>query len=148
MASLAGQTQRNSQSGGSQTPHSPTPKLQTTASSLKPFGVLVWMVNTHPDSGAFGLSSLGLCSWVCMLSNPSTSRAVDTNRACSPGSLLDAVKQADKEDVAGQLVHAALHKRATFRAPQLTARSHNAKQAAAAEGMLARQYLGGGVQPF
>lgn len=104
--------------------------------------------STYPDRGAFGLSSLELRTQVCMLFNPPARRAIGTARAASPGPLLDAVEQAHKEDVAGQLVHTALHERATFWAPKLATRSHNAKQTATAERMLAWQDLGRGVQPL
>lgn len=62
------------------------------------------------------------------------------------GSLSNAVQQSDKQDIGGQLVHAAAHQDAALRAAQLVAGADNALQAAAAEGVLAREHLGRRVQ--
>lgn len=62
------------------------------------------------------------------------------------GPLPDAVQEADEEDVGGQLVHAAAHQDAALGAAQLVAGADDALQTTAAEGVLARQHLGRGVQ--
>lgn len=114
---------------------------------------------THADEGALGLGSLGLCSGGALVSGAaaavrsgyssgSTVRADSRSRSGLSRSLLDAVQEAHKEDVAGELVHGALHQRAALRAAQLAARTEDALEAAAAKGVLAGEHFGRGVQPL
>lgn len=69
-----------------------------------------------------------------------------SSSAPSLGPLLDTVQEANQKDVSRQVVHPAVHKDAALRAAELVPGADNVLQAAAAEGVLARQHLGRGVQ--
>lgn len=64
----------------------------------------------------------------------------------SLGSLLDAVKKANQKDISRQVVHPAVHQYAALGAAELVPGADDVFQAAAAEGVLARQHLGRSVQ--
>lgn len=114
--------------------------------------------NTDPDQVALGLGSLRLRSWHAGLPGGAAMRSGHRSRCAvgagawsrggPPRPLLDAVQEAHQEDVAGQLVHGALHQRAALGAAQLAARAQDALEAAAAEGVLTGEDLGRGVQPL
>lgn len=74
------------------------------------------------------------------------SHSYTSSSAPSLGPLLDAVKEPNQEDVGRQVVHPAVHQYAALRAAELVPRADDVFQAAAAEGVLARQHLGRGVQ--
>lgn len=75
-----------------------------------------------------------------------SARSSSSSTTTSLGPLLDAVQQANQQDVGRQVVHPAVHQDATLRAAQLVPGADDVLQAAAAEGVLARQHLGRGVQ--
>lgn len=70
----------------------------------------------------------------------------NSSSAPSLGPLLDTIQEANQEDVSRQVVHPAVHQDAALRAAELVPGADNVLQAAAAEGVLARQHLGRGVQ--
>lgn len=111
---------------------------------------------TNPDDGALGLGSLRLRPRGSLLSAPAAVSPGDRPgcpvRTCSrPGPssarpLLNAIQQPDQEDVTGELIDGALHQSPALGTAQLPARSYNALQTAAAEGVLTGQDLRRGVQ--
>lgn len=74
------------------------------------------------------------------------SHSSSSSSAPSLGPLLDTVQEANQEDVRRQVVHPAVHQNAALRAAELVPGADDVFQAAAAEGVLARQHLGRGVQ--
>ena len=79
-------------------------------------------------------------------SHSSSSSSSSSTSAPSLGPLLDTVQEANQEDVRRQVVHPAVHQNAALRAAELVPGADDVFQAAAAEGVLARQHLGRGVQ--
>lgn len=72
--------------------------------------------------------------------------AAYSSSAPSLGPLLNTVQEANQKDVSRQVVHPAVHQDAALRAAELVPGADNVFEAAAAEGMLARQHPGRGVQ--